>query len=314
MALAGQAASIYDPVLLKAAEVAALGHDFAGSLGWFYPPTFLLAAWPLSLLSVVVAQLLWTGATLTAFAAILFRIGRWDGLLLGLAFPACLSAVMVGQNGFLTAALLGGALLCVPGRPMLAGLLFGALSVKPHFGLLIPVALVAGGHWRIAGSAALSTLALAALSAAAFGIEPWLAFAAGFGGTGEALLGRGLTGYDKLQSLFGLLRHLGFGLGPALAAQGLAAAAALLVVAAAWRSTRMEPDIKAAALALGIVMATPYLYLYDLVLLAVPLAFLARAGLDRSDLALTGAAMLAVLAYPFCGASSGALADRKSVV
>ena len=49
-----------------------------------------------------------------------------------------------GQNGFLTAALLGGALHWLDRRPWLAGVLIGCLAYKPQFGVLIPVALLAG--------------------------------------------------------------------------------------------------------------------------------------------------------------------------
>src|SRR5690348_15913292 len=72
--------------------------------------------------------------------------GMWAGvgyqwLLLALAFPAVLINVGHGQNGFLTAALVGGALVALPTRPTLAGILFGLLIYKPQFGLLIPLAL-----------------------------------------------------------------------------------------------------------------------------------------------------------------------------
>ena len=74
--------------------------------------------------------------------------GRGDILLLALAFPAVLVNLGHGQNGFLTAALLGGALVVLDRRPIVAGILFGLLVYKPQFGLMIPLALVAGGHWR----------------------------------------------------------------------------------------------------------------------------------------------------------------------
>jgi alpha-1,2-mannosyltransferase len=43
-----------------------------------------------------------------------------------------------GQNGFLTASLLGGALAMLRRWPLLAGILFDLLSYKPQFGLMIP--------------------------------------------------------------------------------------------------------------------------------------------------------------------------------
>ena len=71
----------------------------------------------------------------------------WAMLIPILAFPPVLWTIGVGQNGFLTAGLLGAATLVVDRRPVAAGLLFGALCCKPHFALLVPVALAAGGRW-----------------------------------------------------------------------------------------------------------------------------------------------------------------------
>jgi arabinofuranan 3-O-arabinosyltransferase len=50
-----------------------------------------------------------------------------------------------------------------------------------------------------------------------------------------------------------------------------------LLLCVMWRS-RISFDMKAAALATCALLATPYLFLYDLVVLAVPMAFLIRAG------------------------------------
>ena len=85
----------------------------------------------------------------------------------------------------------------------------------------------------------------------------------------------------------------------------LAAAAA---VAALWRSS-VRYEIKAAALGTGLMLATPYLYTYDLVSLAVPLAFLFRLGLTRGflphELIGIGFACLLVLIFPFVDAPTG---------
>ena len=46
---------------------------------------------------------------------------------------------LVGQNGFLTAALIGGTLYLIPIRPVLAGICLGLLTYKPQYGLLFPM-------------------------------------------------------------------------------------------------------------------------------------------------------------------------------
>jgi len=58
----------------------------------------------------------WTTASLVPYLLVMRAIvGRPFGLLLAVAFPVILANTLVGQNGFLTAALIGGAVLdCCP--------------------------------------------------------------------------------------------------------------------------------------------------------------------------------------------------------
>ena len=46
-----------------------------------------------------------------------------------------------------------------------------------------------------------------------------------------------------------------------------------------WRS-RISYSLKAAALAIGTLLITPYLFMYDMMVLAIPVAFLVRIGLQ----------------------------------
>jgi hypothetical protein len=89
------------------------------------------------------------------------------------------------------------------------------------------------------------------------------------------------------------------------AAVALTAAAAIAVL---WRS-RVAYEIKAAALGAGAMLATPYLYTYDLVVLAVPLAFLFRLGRARAfllqEMVGIGVACLLILIFPFVKAPVG---------
>jgi len=87
------------------------------------------------------------------------------------------------QNSLLTAALFGAGTLWIDHRPILAGLCFGALCYKPHFGLLVPVGLLAGCHWRALGAAFGSAAALCALSLIVFGWETWNGFLAAAAGS-----------------------------------------------------------------------------------------------------------------------------------
>ena len=303
LTLEGQAASAYEWTIHKAAEVRAVGYDFGSYYGWHYPPTFLFAAVTLSLLPYTAAALVWLAATLPLYAASIRDItGDRAGWLLALGFPAALWNVTAGQNGFLTAALIGGTLLFVERRPVLAGALLGLLTYKPHFGLLFPFALIAGGHWRVLIAAAVTALVMIAASLAVFGTEAWIAFVHWMPVTSRVVLGEGGADWDRLQSLFGLIRAHGGGETLAWSAQVIVALAALAAVCALWRS-RVSYELKAAALGCGALLATPYLYMYDLVVLAVPVAFLVRIalarGFTRAEALLLPAGAALMLIFPY---------------
>src|SRR4029077_11325111 len=85
-------------------------------------------------------------------------------LLLALASPAVFVNLGHGHNGFLTAALIGFALVQLDKRPGLGGICFARLATKPQFGLMIPLVLIATGRWRTVFAAA-ATVALLALGA-----------------------------------------------------------------------------------------------------------------------------------------------------
>jgi|SRR5579883_786523 arabinofuranan 3-O-arabinosyltransferase len=309
MALAGHAAAAYDWPAHKLVEEAAVGHPFAGYFGWHYPPTFLFVAAALALIPYAAAYALWVFGTFPIYLATVGAVvGDRTGYLLAAAFPAVLANFVVGQNGFLTAGLIGGALACLPRRPLFAGVLVGLLAYKPHLGLLFPIALAAGGHWRTATSAALVALLAAAAAWLAFGGDAWAAFFANIGHTSRAFLSEGRADWSKLQTAFGLIRTVGGSEALAWAAQAATALSAAAAVALLWR-TAAAPEIKAAALATGAMLATPYLYTYDLVVLAVPLAFLYRLGRARGFLpretAGIGLACLLILSFPFVKAPVG---------
>ena len=92
-------------------------------------------------------SLLYLGTIWIVLRSVSRRRGAWANLvtrdrlwlLLALAFPAVFVNLGHGHNGFLTAALLGAALVVLDARPILAGILFGLLAYKPQFGVLIPL-------------------------------------------------------------------------------------------------------------------------------------------------------------------------------
>jgi hypothetical protein len=277
----GNPVSAYDPWLHKAAEVRAIGHDFDGYYNWPYPPPFLFVAAALAMLPYLFAAIVWLAATLAAYAAAIAGIMRSrNGLYVALGFPAALWNVTAGQNGFLTAALIGGTLGLLERRPALAGICLGLLTYKPQFGLLFPLILIAERRWRAFGVAAAVATGLAVASWLAFGAASWAAFAHWMPTTGNIVLGNGGGDFTHLQSLFGLVRAYGGGERLAWTVQAIGSLTVAAAMTWLWRR-RVAYDLKAAALACGTLLATPYVYMYDLAVLAVAVAFLLRYVLER---------------------------------
>ena len=313
LALDGHAAAAYDWTVHRQVQEAAVGYAFDGEYRWHYPPPFLFAAALADMLPFGPAGLAWLAATGAAYVAAIRGIfGERSGWFFALGFPGALWNVTAGQNGFLTTALIGGALGLLERHPALAGCCLGLLTFKPQLGVLFPLVLVATGRWRAFFAAAATALALAALSWLAFGSAPWLAMAQTVAKANQLVLTDGGTGWNKLQSVFGLVRALGGSESAAWMIQGGVAAAIAAALVVLWRRTAPF-ELKAAALAVGAVLVTPYVFAYDLVALAVPVAFLLRFGLARGFLRFDGLALAAagalLLSYIVAATQVGLLAS-----
>jgi alpha-1,2-mannosyltransferase len=295
----GNAQAPYDLALQHTREQAIFGAA-TPFYSWFYPPFFLFITAALVLLPYAAALVIWQVATLAlyllAIRAIIWLSPRLSeggrdeaasapgeesrtGLLLALAFPAVLVNLGHGQNGFLTAALLGGGLALLNSRPIAAGLLFGLLAYKPQFGLMIPLALAAGGYWR-SFAAATAIVALLAIGAtAAFGFDVWRAF---FDSTRfmRTALEQGDLGWYKMQSAFAWARMWGAPIALAYALQALLVAGLGAALVWLWRSHTAYP-VKAACLCIATMLATPFAFDYDMMVLAPAIAFFAADGLRR---------------------------------
>ena len=277
----GRPADAYAPALQHEAEKAIFGGREVPFYGWHYPPFFFAVAIAVAAFPYAWGLSIWLAASFAAYlAAIRAILPGKETLLIASAFPAVFVNIGHGQNGFLTAALLGGALQLLDRRPWLAGMLIGLLAYKPQFGVLIPIALLAGGRWRSIAAAVATVAVLLALSFATLGGGVWQAFADSMHFTQTVVLEQGGTGWEKIQSVFSAARMWGATVPAAYAVQfalglGLAASLAWL-----WRSDAAF-ELKAAALATGSLLATPYVLDYDLVVLAVAIACLARHGLAR---------------------------------
>lgn len=277
---AGKAADAYVPALQHAAEKAVFGND-TPFFGWHYPPFFFVVAFAVAALPYAWGLLAWMVVGLAAYLATIRAIlPRSETWLVALAFPAVFVNLGHGQNGFLTAALLGAALQVMDRRPWLAGVLIGLLAYKPQFGVLIPLALLASGRWPTIIAAAATVIGLVIAATLCLGTGIWQAFFGSTAFTQHIVLEQGGTGWEKIQSIFSAVSAWGASVPLAYAAQGALALALALSIVWLWRS-KAAFELKASALATASLLATPYVLDYDLVVLAVAIAFFVRHGLAR---------------------------------
>jgi hypothetical protein len=276
LSLGGEPAAAFDAAKLFEVEQATVPGIDKPFL-WHYPPTFQLVTLPLALVPYIFSYLIWASLTLLAFVLVIAKLAPSPRTIwIALAFPGTYINFLQGQNGFLTAALFGGAVLCLEKRPILAGILIGLLSYKPHLGLLIPLALICGRQWTAFLSAAVTTVIFALVATLAIGTESWVAFWNDIPVV-RLVVEQGLLPWTEMPSLYTALRLVGLSDVPAYVAQLCLAVAVAVAVALVWLR-RVPTSAAAAVLVSGTLLVTPYSFNYDLTLLAVPMALLAWDG------------------------------------
>ena len=292
----------FDPALQQQREEELFGKE-TPFYGWHYPPVFLFLAGLLALLPYKIALLLWQLLTFAPYLLVMAGLARTAKgndettlpitLLLSAAFPAVFINFGHGHNGFLSASLMGAFLLWLPTRPVLAGIAIGLLAYKPQFGLLIPIALLAGSYWRAFLAAAATVVTTCTATWLAFGREAWEAFFASTHFSRTVVLEEGNTGWQKIQSVFSWARMWGTSVEAAYLAQGAVLLALAYTIFRLWRSNAPYP-LKAAALAIASLLASPYVLDYDLMLLAPAIGLLAMHRME-SGFSPWGKTLLAAL-------------------
>jgi alpha-1,2-mannosyltransferase len=323
----GDIAAIYDPDKWHNILSNTTGST---SLSWFvYPPFTLFGLWPLGDATYGEAVLAWSLVPLAFYFALIVLLAKRSGLgvdanpadenrwsrgqacavLIAFSLPFLSANLFSGQTGTIVAVFFLGAAYFWPTRPVLAGICFGLLAIKPQMGLLVPFALLASGQWRIIAAAATTVLSLIVLSVIWLGPAIWTDYfrmslllshfiGGGHGQVGQLALGP----YVSLQAA---------GVPAALAgffqvAVSLAVLTAMIQVFWRWKASGQASgkqderrDLRLGFLAAGTLLATPYSWSYDtplLMLSIIPL--LARSwrnGWDGIELA----SVTALLMLPY---------------
>lgn len=301
LAAAGQAAIAYDWAAFQQVQAGVLGSGadaVGGVLGWLNPPHFLFMVLPLAPFGYGWAWLVWVVATASLLAGACWSVlPRPVAPIAVLAAPATLLTASVGQNGMLVAALFAWTFAVLDRRPVLAGVALGLLTVKPQFGLLLPLLLVLTGRWRAFAAAAGVALATMMASWATFGTEAWAAFLPSLGGNAGRMLGGEVS--PRIQSVYAHLAGLGAGQGLAMAGHAMVALAAVAVTLRLWLARPTAPeDARAAAAIAASYLLTPYVWGYDLPAIAVAALFLARGALREGWLPAEKALLLLACLLP----------------
>jgi alpha-1,2-mannosyltransferase len=281
LAVGGSPADAYDITVHHAVQQRAFTFDT--KLPFAYPPPYLLLLVPLGLLPYALSAGVWIAVTLAAYALAVRKLMP-DWAAAAIAFPPVAICGISGQNGLLTAALFMAGLSKLGMRPFVAGMIFGCLAIKPQLGVLLPLAFIAGREWRSFAGATVAVLMLIAASLIAFGTAPWLGF---FGQSAlfAAIATDGLVGWHKMASVYTSLRLAGLANPAAWALHIACAVTAALAVWHVWRNST-DSLTRGAILAPASLLISPYLYVYDQILLIISLYWLARQGIGRKWLAL----------------------------
>ncbi len=243
-----------------------------GFLPWTYPPQFVLLLAPLAFLPLGLAYLVFTGASLGAYLAVLKRIaGNSFVPVLIITFPAMLITIRCGQNGFITGTFIGLSCLAFANRRAVAGLPLGLMIIKPHLAVAFALYAFVNRRWGAASIAAATVLVSIVVVTALLGFGIWPAFYRGIHEAGIFLSG-GYYPLFRMVSLYAAIRAFGLPAALAMAIQLLAACSALAAVV--WANRRLAPRQALGVTAMASLLVSPYVYDYDLPIFAMGLALL----------------------------------------
>lgn len=285
LALHGHAIDAYNVPALTAVETTALTRS-PGVLPWLYPPTFLLLVYPVALLPYWLSVVLFLAVTSAAFVRMASAIvpGR-TAMLVALAFPGTGVVLLAGQNGLLTAVFMGVGLILLRRRPVLAGISFGLLCIKPHLAVLIPLALLCSRSWRALFATAVTALVMLGASIWAFGTDTLMAFVHNMGLIAN-YVDTGQSKLDRIPTFFSMLRLWHVPTAVAYGLQIVSACAGAAAVVYAWTRSCSD-ELRAATLVCASLMVSPYLFDYDLTWYGLVIAWFCRhalaAGFRRGE-------------------------------
>jgi hypothetical protein len=294
LALDGAPEKAFDYAPIHAKEKQVSGDLAVGMIPWAYPPFYQLAIMPLSRLSYISAFRAFVLMNLALLAIVVWHIyPGWHTLLLLLIFPAAVFSTATGQNGNLSAALIGAGLLLLKRKPIASGIAFGLLAYKPHLAVAIPFCLFAGKYYRTLAATALTALATVMISVVAFGQKPLFAFLTNLSRQAGVVFNHPGELWQRMPTVMVLMLQMTGNQVFARITQSVVSIISLAVVAWIWRQSSRREWI-ALALVASTPLITPYFFDYDMALFAIPLFFLVR-EVAATNLTYTNTLIMAAL-------------------
>jgi len=298
LALSDNPSAAYNPEAHYARERELFGGaSLGGSTPFVYPPPFLLVCLPFAMLPYPMALTVWLGLTSAGYWRSVRAIWPRKGLALPvLVYPGLLINVLDGQNGLLSASLFAAATLQLDRRPIIAGACFGCLAYKPHLGIAIPFALLLWREWTAIFAGAATVILFLLASVLVLDPAVWAGFLSA-SRLARTLLEQGLAGPHRMVSVFAAAQLWHAPAAAAYVAQLASGLGALAALAMAPR--RLAPMARGAAICAAAPLISPYLFDYDLAILAVPIAWVVRqAEADGGFLPWEKSVLLAAFVVP----------------
>jgi hypothetical protein len=279
MAFVGEQRDLFDHAIYFSRLQEVFGAD-SEIRNWSYPPHFLLLLWPLAFLPYKAALVAFLGSTFVLFSWSVYTFRRAfapdsdPGVLLLAVTGYVVMMVVTAQNGFLTASLLLLGLAWMKQRPVLAGLAFAVLTIKPQLGLLIPLLLAFDRKWAAILWSAFFTIVLIALSSIFFGFESWHAYLTETLGYQHVVMTEWYGIFLRMMpTVFGGMRTLGYSPETAFAFQWPVSVLSIVVILwLLWKEP--DPLRRAFAVTAGTFLVSPYGFNYDMGALVVAAAVL----------------------------------------
>ena len=253
-------------------------HDFSkvGNYPWFYPPHYIFHIYLFGLLPLKISGILFFILGIILFS---ISVALWcqktniiqNVLFHSLATPCIMILAVNSQNSFYTTSFLLTGLHFINKRPAIAGLCFALLTYKPPFVLLIPFALLLTKNYKTFFYMVLFFAFQVSASILIFGIAPWIAFFE-TSQTVWHLIATNVLKTSIMPSSFAIFIMLGISeeIAKLLSIMWFSIISSITLYI--WYIRKGDALAKAILVA-GICLATPYMFIYDIIILIVPILF-----------------------------------------